>query len=278
MTFLEVDNLQRLECTAKTLNHGAEVDILVKSLLESNDSKLLADVKKIILMTDQLNSPQHGLIRTLFVERNACKILADKLKFLLAVCKKAETLSDVPKPAIKLLPKLLRAIRNLARPDGKGLLKMVDEGVCNTVVSIIKMEILRDEADVHQMGWAACINLAATSFNAKCIDNESGIKLLVQAGACKALISTLQNPAFRSVWAIFENALWALVNISVYDDGEKELVQLGSPELIVNCMRNEHFKTNGCVQEQVDSRYSELKRFRPTLPSFFLPSIFFFFI
>ena len=253
-TYLELQDLQKLECVARALNHGAEVDRLIKSLLESKPKELLEDIKQMILLTDRLNNTHDGLMRTLFVKRNACKIISDKLKFLLSELKMVDKLSDMQKCVIDLLPRLLRSVRNLARPDGNGLQQMVKEGLCSTVVSVIKMEILRDHGDVHEMGWAAVINLAATSFNKKSIANESGIKLLVEAGACDGLISTLKNPAFRSEWLIFENALWALVNISVDSVGEKKLLQLDSTKLVVDCMRNEHFITNAAVQEQVEPR------------------------
>ena len=225
---------------------------MVKSLLESKPKELLKDLNQMILLTDRLNNTHDGLMRTLFVKRNACKIISDKLKFFLSTLKMVKKLPDADKHVIRLLPKLLRSVRNLARPDGNGLQQMVKEGLCTTVVSVIKMQILRDHGGVHEMGWAAVINLAATSFNKRSIANESGIKLLVEAGACDGLICTLKNPAFRSEWVIFENALWALVNISVDSVGEEKLLQLDSIKLVVDCMRNEHFVTNAAVQEQVD--------------------------
>ena len=171
---------------------------MVKSLLNSTPKQLLDDIDEIILLTDQLKSTHDGLMRTLFVKRNCCKIIADILKSFLSELNKTDTIADVPKCKIDLLPKLLRSVRNLARPDGNGLLHMVQEGLCKTVVSIVKMDILLDQGKVHEMGWAAVINLAATSFNEEAIENDDGIKLLVEAGACDGLVSTLKNPRFGS--------------------------------------------------------------------------------
>ena len=121
--------------------------------------------------------------------------------------------------------------------------------------------------DVHEMGWAVVINLAATSFNKRSIANESGIKLLVEAGACDGLICTLKNPAFRSELAIFENALWALVNISIDSVGEEKLLQLNRIKLVVGTT----WHANSTVQSVCEPFLSRVDCLAYSSLSFFAP-------
>lgn len=224
LSFCCARDLKTVEAVCKLTNNKAEIRNIVavirRGLVGTKSAKEIAEIRAALIhlcyMTENLKHQADAHRRNLFIQSNACEVVAQLLR-----------LPQYQNHA-GLQEEACWALHHLAR-EKEGKRRMVKEEVHKLVCRTLGHPDFLSHSGVQRKAMGVVINLA---------NDDAGLKLLVQEGVCQQVVSALGRRGFTTLRELQLQALWCIYNLAWDDEAQQPLRKAGAVEAVLKALHN----------------------------------------